>query len=252
MMKKGIALTAVLTVVIVLAGFFMPSLVSIIQDSKNHTEVEGFPSVDASLSFSHDMSLPEKLATVAAGIDYAVKAADTESAGYEKVVSELQRLVTVFENMGYDIFEGGNVELLSLSPYIAVCSDENDTTMRIWQCELAIDDGVGNIALTFDDETGYLLSLNYVNEKKNYEWMGAEGAYVLASCYSLLYEDILKDYEISIEPVIGEYETESKYDQSISAYDDFSSVAKIVFKGTGEAFEIISVSRHNMLIFNYS
>lgn len=254
MKKKGLIPAVLLTVVITFTGYFMPSIVCGIQDSRNYAEVEGFPSVDVSLSFSHDMSLPEKLEIFSSGISYTVNTASTDGDGYDKVVSELKRLMESFASYGYDIFYGGDMELVQLSPYIAVFNDEHETTMRIWICELHQYDGIGNVTIYLDDETGCVLGMGYYSEKEYPEWLGGSGAYIVAECYAMLYNEALEEYNTVIEPIYSiddsskkEFDTES----SISTdYSDYSSVARMTFQKDGENYEIITASRYDLFIFN--
>lgn len=173
-MKQGRTILAgLLTVAVVLGGFFLPDLVAAVQarDTKP-VQVETGP---AQLFSASDLSLREKLALMSSGASY-VQSVEVENARYLSEEEADQRAGAYAMGFSQAAMEAAAVEVMNVRPYYNMFTDTGKA-FYIWECYYSASNG-SEVKVSIDDETGYLLQLTWVNGRKtNAELSWAERVY---------------------------------------------------------------------------
>lgn len=159
-MKQGRTILAgLLTVVVVLGGFFLPNLVAEVQArNAQPVQVETGP---AQLFSSSDLSLREKLVLMSSGA--YVQSVEVESARYLAEEEAEQYSYAYALGFSQAAMEAAAVEVMNVQPYYNMFTTTG-AAFYIWECYIRTEDG-SNISICLDDETGCLLQLSWIGRK---------------------------------------------------------------------------------------
>lgn len=161
-MKQGRTILAgLLTVAVVLGGFFLPDLVAAVQarDAKP-VQVETGP---AQLFSASELSLREKLVLMSSGATY-VQSVQLENARRLSKEDATQRAQAYAMGFSQAVMDAVAVETMSVTPYYNMFTDTGKA-FYIWECYYSASNG-SEVKVSIDDETGYLLQLTWVNGRK--------------------------------------------------------------------------------------
>lgn len=160
-MKQGRTILAgLLTIAVVLTGFFLPNLVATVQArNAQPVEVETGP---AQLFFSSSLSLREKLTLMSSGASY-VESVEVGTARH-LAQEDAERLAQSYaQGFSTAAMESVAVEPMNAIAYYNMFSDSGKA-FYIWECYFLASDG-GLVLVCIDDETGYLLQLSWEVKK---------------------------------------------------------------------------------------
>lgn len=186
-MKQGRTIFAgLLTVVVVLGGFFLPDLVAAVQArTVQPVQVETGP---AQLFSASDLSLHEKLVLMSGS--GAIQSVEVENARHLSEEEATKYAQTYAMGFSQAAMEAAAVERASVTPYYNLFTDSGKA-FYIWGCYFMTSDG-GEVLVSIDDETGALLQLTWSGGRmadKAYSWdrwLDAARSYLMDVCASAL------------------------------------------------------------------
>jgi hypothetical protein len=162
MKRLKLPMTVIVTALILVGGFFLPSYISGMKDRQTMDRLSVIDSQAVSVEAKSTLSIAERLQLrVSAASVYLDNGKNMDSqTAYSQAVTELDKFSSL---MGLD-YKSDTFQLDNSHVEFLVDSADPSKNLVVWNIAVSNDDGCGFIA-SVDDETGKLLSIYYFTDK---------------------------------------------------------------------------------------